>query len=122
MTECDCKEPGWCERHKCNKSEHRWKLCRTRPDYFDLWEAGCGPGQNLSAARRAAPCDHRGSVLRKESCPSCCGNVLIKVFACKVHNECTIGHSLEEMACCYRCEDYTAASADDADQTTGRQN
>ncbi len=46
-TECECEEPGWCERHQCQKHPHFYKLCQSRPDYFQLWEEGRGPGQNL---------------------------------------------------------------------------
>ncbi len=42
---CECKEPGWCERHRCAKTPHWHVLCRTRADYFALWEEGRGPGQ-----------------------------------------------------------------------------
>jgi hypothetical protein len=54
---CTCTEPGYCPRHHCRKSPHFWKLCQTRPDYFELWEQGHGPGQglNLTPATQAAP-------------------------------------------------------------------
>ena len=42
---CVCDKPGWCVRHQCEKSEHWHMLCQTRPDYFQLWEEGRGPGQ-----------------------------------------------------------------------------
>lgn len=45
MHDCQCEEPGWCERHQCQKSAHFHRLCRTREDYFRLWERGNGPGQ-----------------------------------------------------------------------------
>ena len=47
MTNCECSESGWCERHKCKKTAHWVHLCQTRPDYFALWEQGKGPGQAL---------------------------------------------------------------------------
>ena len=46
-TDCECAAPGWCERHQCKKHPHFHKLCQTRSDYFQLWEKGAGPGQNL---------------------------------------------------------------------------
>lgn len=47
MTGCVCKEPGWCERHQCQKHAHWHHLCQTNEDYFQAWEAGRGPGQGL---------------------------------------------------------------------------
>ena len=48
MTTCECTVSGWCRRHRCGKTEHLRQLCRTRPDYFRLWEEGRGPGQHHS--------------------------------------------------------------------------
>lgn len=47
MTQCECvgHEAGWCERHRCRKTEHFRKLCRADPRYYALYEAGRGPGQ-----------------------------------------------------------------------------
>lgn len=50
LTECSCTEPGWCARHSCHKTAHWHQLCRTRSDYFQLWEEGRGPGQFLRSA------------------------------------------------------------------------
>lgn len=47
LTQCQCKEPGWCERHKCLKHAHWHHLCQTNQAYFDAWEEGKGPGQIL---------------------------------------------------------------------------
>jgi hypothetical protein len=43
ITECECSSAGFCTRHKCEKTEHFHKLCKSRPDYFALWESGKGP-------------------------------------------------------------------------------
>jgi hypothetical protein len=45
-TPCTCPHPGYCDRHQCQKSRHFWRMCRTRADWFQRWEAGEGPGQN----------------------------------------------------------------------------
>ena len=47
QTDCECAAPGWCDRHQCKKHPHFHKLCQSRTDYFELWEKGAGPGQNL---------------------------------------------------------------------------
>lgn len=52
MTACVCNPdqfPFLCERHQCSKTQHWYKLCRTREDYFRLWEQGNGPGQRSAA-------------------------------------------------------------------------
>ena len=69
MTDCQCSEPGWCERHGMHKPEGWWKLCQTHDDYFRAWEGGWGPGQvepdpNAPPARRERP-PGPGSILRK---------------------------------------------------------
>jgi hypothetical protein len=45
MTECECAEPGWCERHKMMKPAHWHHLCQTRENYRLAWDEGRGPGQ-----------------------------------------------------------------------------
>lgn len=45
-------------------------------------------------------CPHRGEAIRTEQCDSCSGKVLIKVFACSKHGECTIGKKIEGVVCC----------------------
>jgi len=65
ITGCICTTPGFCERHKCRKSEHWLHLCQTRPDYFQAWEEGRGPGQIAERKPLAA---------RAKKLPStCCG-------------------------------------------------
>ena len=44
-TGCECTEPGWCERHQCNKTPQWHRLCQTSQKYFDAYEQGRGPGQ-----------------------------------------------------------------------------
>jgi len=114
MTACECVEAGWCRRHQCQKTPHWHFLCQTRPDYFVLWEEGRGPGQISPApktARRGA-CGHLGSALREQACPACRGNVRIKVLACELHQQCTIGRRVESIACCAACSDYQPSATD----------
>jgi hypothetical protein len=49
VTDCECTDAGFCPRHRCRKTEHWLMLCQTRPDYFQRWEQGQGPGQHRSA-------------------------------------------------------------------------
>lgn len=46
LTPCECRAAGFCPRHGVDKSDPRAVyFCQTRPDYFELWERGQGPGQ-----------------------------------------------------------------------------
>jgi hypothetical protein len=45
VTGCQCKDPGWCERHQCHKHARWHQLCQTNQAYFDAWENRIGPGQ-----------------------------------------------------------------------------
>ena len=53
-------------------------------------------------------CQLRGSDLRLQECDTCTGKQRIKVFACVLHRECTIGKKLPGIACCApgQCADY----------------
>jgi len=109
-TDCTCERPGWCQRHQCVKTEHWHTLCRTRAGYFRLWEQGRGPGQGAVRQPQLVaplPCRHLGESVRKEACRACRGHVQVKVFACALHGECTLGRMLQGTACCARCPDYS---------------
>lgn len=52
-------------------------------------------------------CHHLGAEIRREDCTGCKGKrTQIKVFACAVHGECTLGKKLDGLACCAGCKDY----------------
>lgn len=53
-------------------------------------------------------CTHLGNYLRTEGCTNCPGNVHLKVYACKVYNECTLGKSTGSIHSCEGCEDFTS--------------
>lgn len=46
-TPCECEESGFCARHQCHKVAHFHHLCRSNIGYFEQYEKGIGPGQNL---------------------------------------------------------------------------
>lgn len=56
--------------------------------------------------RSESSCVHLGNEVRRQLCESCGGSVAIKVFACAVHGEATIGKDLHGLACCGTCADY----------------
>jgi len=51
-TQCQCQFPDdqdtiFCERHQCTKTRPLHNLCKFREDYYQLWESGEGPMQNV---------------------------------------------------------------------------
>lgn len=92
MTSCECAAAGFCARHACNKSALYHEKCRTRPDWFAMWEAGKGPGQPRPASMPPVerpplktldvlPCVHRGPVLRQQRC-ECLNGADVPIYAC----------------------------------------
>lgn len=55
-------------------------------------------------------CRFRGSELRLQECPTCCGKVRVKVFACESHGECTLAKAIEGVSCCQGCQQYRSAN------------
>ena len=55
------------------------------------------------------PCTHIGEENGRIECPSCSGTVKVKTFVCAVHESCTLGKALDDVACCAGCEDYQEA-------------
>lgn len=112
VTPCECLEPGWCERHQCEKSRHFYELCRRRQDYFEQFENGQSILQQLKRSfQPRATCQHRGEAVDEVECPSCRGTVILKVFDCVQHERCTVAKPIEEMACCVTCEDFVIESS-----------
>jgi hypothetical protein len=91
---------------------HLCWLAAHDPRYQRLWaSAPTGVNDPAVTKARTAPaarldCRHRGSALREAVCPSCRGLVRLKVFACTLHGECTLGKSIQRLACCATCPDY----------------
>jgi hypothetical protein len=105
-TPCECTEPGFCRRHKCEKTTHWHILCQTRPDYFQLWEDQQGPGQEIIVSKPRKECCYRGPELRRHVCTACRGSVLVKVYSCDIHNECTLAKNVPDVRCCLDCSDF----------------
>lgn len=69
------------------------------------------PGPAGPAVKRPPaipPCAHRGEQVSTIGCEACGGNgkfVQIKVFACAVHEECTLGRTKEKIVNCLECTD-----------------
>lgn len=115
VTDCECEEAGWCERHKCHKSEWLYANCRRNENSFALWEQGRGSGQR---SRTFSPCQHLGQVVRFEECTGCRGQVRIKVFRCSLHEECVLAASIEKLQSCSCCKDYSAQTIGESQETS----
>lgn len=60
------------------------------------------------APAKPGPCRQIGPEQRRVECDGCKGTVLIKIFACSIHGECTIGRKIDPIACCKGCADYAS--------------
>lgn len=113
VTPCECAEPGWCQRHQCQKSWPLFELCQRRLDVFEAWERGA-LGKPVSAELRtphqASDCIHRGAEVDRVICPTCRGHVELKVFNCAVHVRCVMARPVDGMQVCTRCTDYQCPS------------
>ena len=111
LTDCDCQEAGWCERHQCEKADFWHRLCRRDVSLYQLWEQGRGPLQvtGTNRPRSRSPCIHRGDHVRNEVCASCRSGVRIKVFHCPLHGECSLTRHLPGISVCGSCSDYEPA-------------
>jgi hypothetical protein len=54
ITKCECELAGHCNRHNVSKTKHHVKLCQERPEFFQAWENGTGPGQKWSQSDKDA--------------------------------------------------------------------
>lgn len=109
LTDCECTEPGWCARHRCEKDRHFFEMCRRSAGWYQMWERRRIPGDPNSAVQRhysREPCRHLGSEIRTVECPTCQGHVRLKVFSCDLHHECTLSPKLTDIINCVTCGDY----------------
>ncbi len=68
------------------------KCCGSCPD---------STSKTLPPPKKDKPCVHLGEVTGATVvCPSCRGNVQLKLFACEVHSLCTVGKAAPGVACC----------------------
>ena len=117
VTPCECDKAGWCERHRCEKPELLFQLCRRRADFFERWERGEGPLQGpYQAFARRERCRSRGTEPIAEVECTLCGaqTVMLPVFACTLHGRCTERRyamgtgDRERVSSCLTCDDYAA--------------
>lgn len=76
-----------------------------------------GDGPVRIPAQARVPCQHLGKPTgAMQECDTCRGKAKIKLFACAVHGQCSIGKALPGIATCASCQDYSPSKRDeDAD-------
>jgi hypothetical protein len=117
---CTCEQHGFCPVYGIPMTEHLWKICRGEvltPEACAAYRANWArmtPGQ---PPKDNADCVHRGGELRREQCESCTGRIQVKIFACTVHSECTLG-SLPGVLRCAGCVDYQSPASRAAGPTS----
>ena len=67
---CECKTPGWCERHQIDKTPPMHHLCKTSEEWFNKWESGTGPGQPDYDAEGGTPMDQAVPPTSQFLCPA----------------------------------------------------
>ena len=85
---CECEEPGFCERHKCEKTIALYRKCLQGGDFWEAWEQGRGPAQTKSQPVRPRKaekrCQHRSNtVLKIAKCGGGCANKPV-VYQCNL--------------------------------------
>jgi hypothetical protein len=109
MIDCDFSETATTGIWKCRR-------CKTTTSEKRRYEKP--PKRNCQRVDRSSPCQHLGDKLGTQECQGCQGTVRIKLFACEVHGQCTLGKKLDGTACCANCLDYQPSKRD-ADPDSG---
>lgn len=65
------------------------------------------PERCFASCEAGGVCLYQAAETRRQACESCGGNMQIKIFACAVHGECTLGQPLDGIACCATCADFS---------------
>lgn len=81
-------------------------ICRVidRPGYEAVRDRLRGPLALPTVPRPV--CRHLGEERRREGCKTCKGHVEVKVMACALHREATVGKPLPGIPCCADCADW----------------
>lgn len=80
--------------------------------YAEASDCACRGGRaSTTRASNETDCVFRGQEISRQVCPSCRGHVEVKVFACKVHGQCTLYKAIDNMACCATCLDRRSSPA-----------
>lgn len=113
---CKCPVAGYCATFRREMVGRLYEICSgnyigpplpssTRAQYLATWLAQSGVSALPTGLSRTLPCRHLGAELREQECVTCGGHVLVKVFACPLHQECTLAKPLPGIATCAGCQD-----------------
>lgn len=116
-TPCECDAPGWCARHRIEKTRLLWLACQRDPGLFDYWDGQANEEGTTSASlpNAALPrCKHRGEEAVDSVRCELCGarEIFVEVYTCTLHDRCTerrFGNSTDlsrTIAACTTCSDY----------------
>lgn len=102
--------PCYCENVRIGSAytTDQCRLCwlyHHREDYRALWDSS-DFGLLENSNPKAAKCKYRGSHIREEECKACRGHVRIKIFACEIHQTCSIAKPIAGAHCCAECTEY----------------
>lgn len=114
---CVCAADGYCPKFRREMHGNFRRVCQGAPgiaedvraQHLATWEAEADEdAKRVSRSKdRARQCLHLGPALvvdgepAMRDCPTCAGTVRLKLFACAVHDECTIKQ-------CQTCRDHRA--------------
>jgi len=106
---CNCDTPGMCHRFNRQMTPRLHHLCQTRADYREAFakDAKPAPERELKTPDEL-PCAHRGAFSRKDTCrlERCIGGPEVDVFACDLHQLCTVNqHAIPAVKVCRKCDD-----------------
>lgn len=94
--------------------------CRTPPSLRKKYH-DTPPPRNCKGPQRIQRCQHLGPPTGFVECPTCNGNVRLKVFVCEIHKAATVKKPMAGLACCATCAQYVPLKdfADEAGSAAG---
>lgn len=68
--------------------------------------------KNCTAPINVGDCQHLGAEMRRVVCQTCDdkGQFKIKIMACEIFGECTLGQQIEALPVCSTCQSFTPSS------------
>lgn len=81
------------------------------PRYLLLCNGKCDLAMKRPAPVPRGTCALIGEKIGEETCATCGGNVRVKVFACPIHERCTLQKPMKGIACCVSCTDHLPVDA-----------
>ncbi len=87
----------------------RGETCRNYCRWVDKPPPVGWPTLSSGTSVPQGPCKFLGPPTGQfRDCPTCSGNVRLKVMGCGVHTTCTVGRKVDGVACCVGCTEFKA--------------